>query len=96
MRPHAVALVCNMVDDEMNTITREESLSGLSNITPDFVMSWAVTEFCERAPTLMEIIFRAAETALAKERNKKKHPDAVHFKYYHSSYLSLISFTAAV
>ena len=85
-----------MVDDEMNTIIREESLSGLSDITPDFIVSWAVTDICERAPTLTEIIFRAALAALAKEWNKKKHPDTVHFKYYYSSYLSLISFTAAV
>jgi len=42
MRPHALAIVCEMIDEEMYTVTKEDRLSGLSDMTPDFIKSWTV------------------------------------------------------
>lgn len=81
MRPHALELVCEDIDNEMNAVTKEELLSGLSDMTPDFIQNWDVADFCERAPFLYGVLLRAAQTRLAKERNKKKHPQAVCVKY---------------
>jgi hypothetical protein len=81
MRLHALALVCEVIDEEMDTVTKEELLPGLSAITPDFIKSWEVADFCECAPFLSGVLIRAAQTALAQERNEKKHPQAVCIEY---------------
>ncbi len=77
MRPHALKIVCEVIDEEMDSVTKEELLPGISAITPDFIKSWAVADVCERAPFLTEVLLRAVETSRAKENNKKKHPAAV-------------------
>ena len=81
MRPYALVLVCEDIDKEMNTIAQEDFLTGLADITPDFIKSWTVENSCKRAPVLTKILQRAAQTSLAKTRNKKKHPRAVCFNY---------------
>src|SRR6266702_5118367 len=77
MRPHALKIVCEVIDEEMDSVTKEELLPGISAITPDFIKSWAVADVCEQAPFLTEVLLRAVETSRAKENNKKKHPAAV-------------------
>ncbi|KAH9036081.1 hypothetical protein EDB84DRAFT_1398153 [Lactarius hengduanensis] len=77
IQPHALEIVCETIDEEMDSITEEDHLPGLSAITPDFIKSWTVANGQERAPCLTGILLRAAETSRAKENNKKKHPEAM-------------------
>jgi hypothetical protein len=77
MRPHALELVCGVIDEEMDSVNKADLLPGLAAITPDFIQAWTVSNLQDRAPFLMEILLRAAETSLAKEKNKIKCPDAV-------------------
>jgi len=77
MRPHALEIVCKVIDEEMASVAKGEILPGLSAITLEFIKSWMVADVHERAPFLTEVILRAAQTSLAKKKNKKKHPDAI-------------------
>lgn len=77
IQPHALGVVCQVIDDEMDSVTTEDILPGLSAIDPEFIKSWAVADVSEKAPFLTQVLCRAAQTSLAKEKNKKKHPDAV-------------------
>ena len=81
MRPHALEMVCEAIDKEMDSVTTGNLLSGLSAITPDFIKSWTVADVCERAPFLTGVLLRAAQTSSAKEKNKKKAPRAVCVEY---------------
>ena len=87
MRPYALVLVCEDIDNEMNTVTKEDLLTGLADITPDFIKSWTIENSCKRAPVLTKILQRAAQTYLAKAKNKKKHPRAVCFDYRRYTFL---------
>lgn len=77
MRPNALMCISDTIDTEMDSVAEKDRLSGLAEIDPDFIKSWTVATASERAPVLTEILFRAAQTSRAKERNKRKHPDSV-------------------
>ncbi|KAH9160733.1 hypothetical protein EDB89DRAFT_1885651 [Lactarius sanguifluus] len=77
MEPHALEHVCGVIDEEMDLVNKTDLLPGLAAITPDFIKSWAVSSTHDKAPFLTGILLRAAETSLAKEKNKIKHPDAM-------------------
>lgn len=77
MQPHALQIVCGVIDEEMDSVTKAEVLSGIAAITPEFIKSWTGATTCEQAPFLTEVLLRAAQTSQAKEKNKKKHPEAV-------------------
>jgi hypothetical protein len=77
MQPHALEIVCEAIDKEIDSVTKEEVLPGISAITPEFIKSWTVEDVCEQAPFLTKVLLRAAQTSRAKEKNKKKHPEAV-------------------
>ena len=77
MRPHALDIVCEAIDDEMDSVAKGEILPGLSAISPDFIKSWVVADIHEQAPFLTKVLLRAAQTSRAKEKNKKKLPIAV-------------------
>ncbi|KAH8993094.1 hypothetical protein EDB83DRAFT_2509997 [Lactarius deliciosus] len=77
MEPHALEHVCGVIDKEMNLVKETDLLPGIAAIAPDFIKSWTVSSTCDKAPFLTGILLRAAETSLAKEKNKKKHPDAM-------------------
>lgn len=82
MRPHALELVCSVIDEEMDPVNKTNVLPGLAAITPGFIKSWTswtIANTYDRAPYLTEILLRAAETSLTKEKNKRKQPDAVKF-----------------
>ncbi|KAI9436006.1 hypothetical protein H4582DRAFT_2112186 [Lactarius indigo] len=77
MEPYALEHVCGVIDKEMDLVNKMDLLLGLAAITPDFIKSWTVSGTLNKAPFLMGILLRAAETSLAKEKNKIKHPDAM-------------------
>ena len=77
MQPHALEIVCEAIDGEMDTVTKGELLPGLSAITSDFIKSWTVGDVSQQAPILTAVLIHAAQTSVAKETNKKKNPDAV-------------------
>ena len=81
LRPRALELVCQVIDKEMDSVTKGELLPGLSAITPEFIKSWTVEDVNERAPFLTGVLLRAAQTALAKEKNILKNPQAVCVEY---------------
>jgi hypothetical protein len=87
--------ICNVIDKEMDAVAKEDILSGLADISPDFIKSWMVTNASERAPILTEILFREVQTSLAKEQNKRKCPDSVCF-YHHSCNCIPLSYGADV
>ena len=73
-----LGIFCDIINDEMNTVKGVEKLPGLAAITPEFIKSWSVPGCRELAPTLLtQILLSAAETRLAKEKNKIKSPVAV-------------------
>ncbi|KAN0135284.1 hypothetical protein V8E53_006849 [Lactarius tabidus] len=77
MRPHALELVSEVIEKEMDSIVKTEILPGLSAITPDFIKSWTVVDVSKCAPFLTSVLLRAAQTSLVKETNKKKNPEAM-------------------
>jgi hypothetical protein len=77
MLPHALEVIRSKVSDEMDVVQEAEKLPGLDAITPEFIKAWRVSGHQEKAPFLFEILLAAAETASAKEKNKKKSPLAV-------------------
>ena len=72
MLPHALEVICGKVSDEMDVVQEAENLPGLDAITPEFIKAWRVSGHQEKAPYLFEILLAAAETASAKEKNKKE------------------------
>ncbi|KAF8272425.1 hypothetical protein EI94DRAFT_1566159 [Lactarius quietus] len=77
VRPHALEIVCEVIGEEMDTITKGEILPGISAITPDFIKSWTVANVGEQAPFLTAVLLHAAQTSRAKENNKKKQPESM-------------------
>ena len=77
IRPLALEIVCEAIDKEMDSVAKGEILPGLHAISPEFIKSWTVADVSAQAPTLTCVLKRAAQTSLAKEKNKIKHPDAV-------------------
>ena len=77
MRPHALQLVQDIVDEEMDAVNKENKISGISAITPEYIESWSVSSSRAQAPVLTDILFNAAQTARAKDHNKRKRLDAV-------------------
>lgn len=73
----AVDLVCATVSSEIDAVKDKERLPGLSKINPDFILGWNVSSHQETAPVLFQLLVTAAESAAAKEKNKKKSPVAV-------------------
>lgn len=61
----------------MDVVKEAEKLPGLAEITPDFIKAWKVFAHQENAPVLSQILLAAAESASAKEKNKKKTPTSV-------------------
>jgi hypothetical protein len=70
-------LICTIVGDEMDNVHDIEQPSGLADITLEFIDSWSISSNREIAPFMTEILLSAAQSPLAKERNKKKKPDAI-------------------
>ncbi|KAF8257109.1 hypothetical protein EI94DRAFT_1774626 [Lactarius quietus] len=77
IRPHALSIVCDAVEEEMDVITKEEVLPGLSAVSPEFIKLWAIADVSNQAPFLMQVLCRAAQTSRANENNRKKHPNAM-------------------
>ena len=73
----ALDLFCTMVTEEMNAVQKAELLPGIAAITPEFIQKWTIPPHQEFAPCLRRILFAAAQTPAAKEKNKRKKPDMV-------------------
>ena len=56
MQPHALEMVCEAIDEEMDAVTMGDLLSSLAAITPDFIKSWTVVDVCEHAPFLTGVV----------------------------------------
>lgn len=77
MQLHALKIICEAIDEGMDTVTKGELLPRISAITPDFVKLWTVGEVGKQAPILTAMLIHVAQTSVAKETNKKKNPEAV-------------------
>jgi hypothetical protein len=66
-----------VVTEEMNAVQKAELLPGIAAITPEFIQKWTIPPHQEFAPCLRRILFAAAQTPAAKEKNKRKKPDMV-------------------
>jgi hypothetical protein len=73
----ALDLICTIVGDEMDKVHDVDQLSGLADITPEFIDSWSISCNRDIAPFTTGVLLSAAQSSLAKERNKKKKPNAV-------------------
>ena len=76
-QPATLDLICDVVTEEMNGVQKADLLHGIADVTPEFIKNWTVSAHWELAPCLLRIISTAAETATAKEKNKKKNPQTV-------------------
>lgn len=70
-------LVCDIVSEEMTCLQEEYLQPGISAITPEFIKTWTISPHRELAPYLTRILLAAAQTTIAKEKNKKKKPEVV-------------------
>jgi len=76
-QPQPFALVASIINDEMDTVQKAEKLPGIASITPSFIEDWTICEERQRAPCLTQLLGVAAQTVLAKGKNKKKTPETV-------------------
>ncbi|TFY51932.1 hypothetical protein EVG20_g10773 [Dentipellis fragilis] len=81
MEPRAVDIISRTIDDEMQAVQNHLHLPSVNSITPAFLDEWNKKSIIEpvvaATPTLMAILLRAAETSVAKEKNKKKHANTM-------------------
>lgn len=90
-QPAALDLVCDVITEEMNVVQKAERLPGIAAITtPDFINDWTVSPSTELAPCLSRMLYVAAQTATAEEKNKKKHPDVVCIFRINSSFVAIM------
>ena len=73
----AVDLFCDVITQEMNNVQKADLLSGITAITPEFIKNWTISSHRELVPCLLRVLSTAAQTAVAKEKNKIKEPDMV-------------------
>jgi hypothetical protein len=76
-KPATLDLICEVITEEMNSVQQAELLPGVAAVTPEFIMNWTVSAHPELAPCLLRILSTAAQTPIAKEKNKKKNPEVV-------------------
>ncbi|KAF6741472.1 hypothetical protein DFP72DRAFT_943848 [Ephemerocybe angulata] len=77
LSPTGKKQVHDIIHDEMDEVTKAEKISGLSEITPEYIANWKVSDHTERAPFMCGILVAAAQTERAKRENTKKFPDVV-------------------
>ncbi len=89
-QPAAMDIFCDVITEEMNGIRLAEQLPKIAAVTtPESIRDWTVTSHREIAPCLYSILLAAAQTSVAKEKNKKKIPDTVrYFRRGKSSFLN--------
>jgi hypothetical protein len=75
--PRGLDIMRDIVTEEMDAVQKSEHLSGVSAITPEFIRTWSVSDNSSQAPYLTQVLLTAAQTPAAKEKNKKKKPEAV-------------------
>ncbi|KAF9045233.1 hypothetical protein BJ165DRAFT_1312955, partial [Panaeolus papilionaceus] len=77
MQPHAILLVKDTIEDELDTINEANKVSGVSEaIRPEYVEAWDLSWNTAQTPVLTEILLAAAQTSRGREENKKKRPYA--------------------
>jgi len=77
-KPAAMDIFCDVITEEMNGIQLAEQLPKIAAVTtPEFIRDWTVSSHQEIAPCIQRILLAAAQTSVAKEKNKKKVPDIV-------------------
>jgi hypothetical protein len=71
-------IFCDVITEEMSGIQLAEQLPKIAAVTtPESIRDWTVTSHQEIAPCIYRILLAAAQTSVAKEKNKKKFPDTV-------------------
>ncbi len=79
-QPAALGLFCDVITEEMNAIQLVEQQPKIATVTtPEFIRDWTVSSHQEIAPCIQRILLAAAQTSVAKGKNKKKIPDTVRF-----------------
>jgi hypothetical protein len=69
-RPATFDIFRDVITQEMNNVQKAELLPGIAAITPEFINNWTILPPRELAPCLLHILSTAAQTAVAKEKNK--------------------------
>ena len=71
---------------------------GSQLLPPEFIKNWTISPHRELAPFLLNVLFTAAQTTIAKEKNKIKEPDMVcsPVSFFFSCVISLPMFNIAL
>ena len=88
-QPATTDLFCDVITQEMNNVQKAEQLPGIAAITPEFIKNWSIFPRRELAPCLLHVLSTAAQTAVAKEKNKIKEPDMVCSPVFFMRYLTV-------
>ena len=79
-QPAALDLFCDVITEEMNAVQLVEQQPKIATVTtPEFIRDWTVSSHQIIAPCIQRILLAAAQTSVAKGKNKKKVPDTVRF-----------------
>ena len=79
-QPTAMDIFCDVIAEEMNGIQLAEQLPKISAVTtPDSIRNWTVNSHRDIAPCIYRILMTAAQTSVARDKNKKKIPDTVRY-----------------
>ena len=78
-QPVTVDVFCDVITQEMNNVQKVELLPEIAAFTPEFIKNWTISPHWELAlaPFLLNVLSTAAQTTIAKEKNKIKEPDMV-------------------
>ena len=81
MKPHAIELVQDCVEEEMVKVQKHLYFPSIESITPLFISSWSkemiIQPVIDLAPVLTGVLLRAAESRSARGKNKTKAPHTV-------------------
>lgn len=93
MQPHALELMCDTVYNEMDIVKKEMFFPGVRDIPPKFFDTWTlentVIPTAKKAPCLSAILMSAAQTRIAKAKNKLKDPAVVRFSLLNLVFIAL-------
>ena len=71
-KPTSIDLLCELVTEEMNNVHDVELLSGVANVTAEFIRTWTLSARQDIALFVLEILFTAVQTSTAREKTNKK------------------------
>ncbi|KAK6981264.1 hypothetical protein R3P38DRAFT_2377389, partial [Favolaschia claudopus] len=75
MRPHLIDSACSIVAEQMEERHKSSIMSGIQQITPEFIDAWNIEDDIDHTPLLTRILETAAQSPEAKAKNKIKQPE---------------------